>query len=125
MLADVPLDAIHRTPAGAAHSLYALLWHLRFTQADILAFCVDPDYASPRWPNAYWPDAPGDDWDAQRNTFLADLDALVELAETADLLAELPWAPGYTVLRELMLAADHTAYHLGQVVALRRALGIG
>lgn len=128
-LDGVPPDRAAERPDGAPHTLGELLWHLWFTQRDILAFCLDettdgaPGYREAAWPDAYWPSEPVD-WDATRERFLADLDRLVGLAETADLAAELPHAPGYTVLRELLLAADHNAHHLGQVIALRRHLGL-
>ena len=125
-LRGVPEGRINARPAGAPHSLWELVDHLRFTQADILEFVRGPSYAEKRWPDDYWPDhdASGSEWDASVTAFLADLDALAALAETGDLVAELPWAPGYTLLRELLLAADHNSHHLGQVVLLRRQLGI-
>ena len=125
-LGGVPPEHVNARPAGSPHSLWELVEHLRFTQADILEFVRDPGYADKRWPDDYWPDhdASGAEWDAAVTAFLADLDALVALAETGDLTAELPWAPGYTLLREVLLAADHNAHHLGQVVLLRRQLGI-
>ena len=124
-LAGVPPDRVDDR-AGGEHSLWDLVGHLRFTQADILEFVRSPGYAEKEWPADYWPDgpAPPGAWDGARRAFLADLDALVGLAETGDLTAELAWAPGYTLLRELLLAADHNAYHLGQAVALRRRLGL-
>ncbi|MDT7857737.1 DinB family protein [Rubrivirga sp. S365] len=126
-LGGVPADRVGDR-AGGEYSLWELLWHLRFTQADILEFVRSPGYRTKDWPADYWPDRPapphGSEWEATRQAFLADLDALVALAETGDLFAELDHAPGYTLLRELLLAADHAAYHLGQVVALRRRLGL-
>ena len=126
VLADVPPEHLNRRPDGADHSLWELAWHLWFTQRDIVDFCRDPGYTAPPWPDAYWPTRPGDasGWQATVRAFHADADALAELARTADLHAELAWAPGYTVLREVLLAADHAAYHLGQIVALRRRLGL-
>lgn len=111
---------------AGAHSLWDVLWHLRFTQADILEFVRSADYADKDWPADYWPAAPAGpgDWDRERDAFVADLAALQALVRTADLFAELPHAPGYTLLREALLAADHNAYHVGQVVALRRQLGL-
>ena len=124
-LAGIPPDRVNDRVDGWEHSLWDLVEHLRFTQADILEFARG-DYDDKDWPADYWPDhdAGADDWRQSRAGFLADLDALVELAETADLTAELPHAPGYTVLRQVLLAADHNSHHLGQVVALRRALGL-
>lgn len=125
-LAGIPSDRVNDRVDGFPHSLWDLVEHLRFTQADILEFTTRADYAEKAWPDAYWPDedaAPGE-FDAARASFLHDLDALVALAEDADLFSELAWAPGYTPLRELLLAADHNAHHLGQVIALRRQLGL-
>lgn len=126
-LRGVPPDRVNDRAEGLPHSLWDLLEHLRFTQADILEFCRG-DYREKAWPADYWPDrdATAADWDAARDAFLRDTDALVALAESegGDLFAEFAWAPGYTLLRELLLAADHNAHHLGQVIALRRQLGL-
>ena len=124
-LADEPINA---RPAGAAHSLWELVWHVGFTQADILRFCEDAGYHAPAWPDAYWPPGEGtaDELDAVISDYVADRDRLVALVQdpATDLMAELPHAPGYTVLREALLAAEHAAYHVGQVVWLRQTLGI-
>ena len=111
---------------GWDHSLWDLLEHLRFTQADILEFSTDAGYRDKRWPTDYWPalEAVEGDWERALGSFLRDLEALTDLARTGDLFAEFGHAPGYTLLRELMLAAEHTALHVGQVIALRRQLGI-
>ena len=124
-LAGVPPDRVNDRVPGWDHSLWDLVEHLRLTQADILEF-IRGDYAEKEWPADYWPDrdAGAGDWRQSVAAFSDDLDALVELTRTADLTAELAHAPGYTVLRELLLAADHNAHHLGQVVALRRQLGL-
>lgn len=125
-LDGVPEAAVNRRADGLPHSLWDLLEHLRIAQADILEYAVDPGYRDKDWPADYWPDgdaAPGD-WAAAEAAFRADLDRLAALARTTDLTAELAHAPGYTVLRQLLLAADHNAYHLGQVVQVRRALGL-
>lgn len=124
-LADVPPERVNDRVDGLPYSLWDLAWHLRFTQADILAFCR-PGYVEAEWPADYWPERPAtaEDWAACLDAFFADLDALVGLAETGDLFAEFAWAPGYTLVREILLAADHTSHHLGQVVSLRRQLGL-
>ena len=126
-LRGVPTAAINEKPGSSPHSLWDLLEHLRFTQADILDFTRGPDYTEKRWPADYWPDAPGTaaDWNRALAAFLADLDALIEMAEdeALDLIAELAHAPGYTPLRELLLTADHNSHHVGQVVLVRRLLG--
>jgi uncharacterized damage-inducible protein DinB len=125
---DVPPRLRGERPAGVEHSLWELLEHLRLAQSDILEFSRNPAHESPPWPDGYWPEsaAPPDDdaWDAAVAAFTADLDAMEKLV--ADPATDL-WKPfahgkGQTLLREAMLAADHNAYHVGQIVALRRLL---
>ena len=126
-LRGVPPGRINETPDGCPHSLWDLLDHLRIAQRDILDFTRGDGYEEKEWPADYWPDGPGTaaSWDDALAAFLADLDALIQMAEDAstDLTAELPHAPGYTPLRQLLLAADHNAHHLGQVILVRRLLG--
>lgn len=116
-------------PAGLPHSAWQLVEHLRLAQHDILEFCVNPAYQAPTWPDDYWPvsPAPASDeaWEASLAAYRADRDALKDLARNAriDLLAQVRGGDGQTFLRELLLVADHTAYHVGQIVLLRRALG--
>lgn len=125
-LDGVPDDRVNDRVDGLPHSLYDLLWHLRMAQADILEYATSPDYESKDWPADYWPDAPAGpgDWGRERAAFLADLDALIALAESADLTAELDHAPGFTVLRQILVAADHNSHHLGQIIMVRRQLGL-
>ena len=116
-------------PEGLPHTAWQLLEHLRIAQWDILEFSRDRDHVSPEWPDGYWPetDAPPDDeaWDASVAAFGADLEAMCNLVRdpATDLYAEIPWGDGQTILREALLVADHNAYHLGQIVTLRRLLG--
>jgi uncharacterized damage-inducible protein DinB len=116
-------------PEGLPYSAWQMLEHLRLTQRDILDFCRNPDYAEPAWPDDYWPAsaAPPTDaaWDESIRAFRADRDALKALATdgAVDLFAKIPHGTGQTYLRELLLASDHTAYHVGQLVVLRRLLG--
>jgi hypothetical protein len=114
-------------PSGLPYSPWQLLEHLRITQADILDFCRNPEYREPSWPDDYWPaaSAPGSDeeWEGSIAAFLADRAELAARAAAADLFAEIPHGSGQTYLRELLLVADHTAYHVGEMVAARRMLG--
>jgi hypothetical protein len=114
--------------AGQPHTAWQLLEHLRIAQWDILEFSRRANHVSPEFPAGYWPvtDAPdGEAWDRSVEAFRADLRAMIELVRdpATDLFAELPWGHGATVLGEALLVADHNAYHLGQIVTLRRALG--
>lgn len=114
-------------PIGFGHSAWELLEHLRLAQHDILSFCVDAEYRESKFPDAYWPAsaAPPDAkaWDASIAAFRCDRDALKTLAREADLFAKVPNGTGQTFLRELLLVADHSAYHVAQLVDVRRALG--
>ena len=117
-------------PEGLPYSPWELLEHIRITQRDILSFCQDPAYKAPKWPDDYWPKATSppeaNDWQQSVAAFRADLQALQSLtADPAfDLYAEIPHGEGQTYLREVVLASDHTAYHLGELVAVRRLLGV-
>ncbi len=127
----VPADQRGARPAGFEHSPWQLLEHMRIAQEDILDFCVNADYEEMRhWPDDYWPKdpAPPDPraWDASIAAFKRDRERMKELArETKDLYASVPTGDAkQTYLRAVLLVTDHNAYHLGQLVAVRRALGI-
>ncbi len=108
---------------------WKLLEHLRLAQWDILEFSRDPKHKSPEWPEGYWPkeDAPAKPgaWDASIAAFRRDLSAMEKLVgdSSNDLFAPIPHGQGQTLLREALLVADHNAYHIGQMILLRRALG--
>lgn len=126
----VPAEKWRAAAPGLPYTLWQLLEHLRLVQSDILDFCRNPGYAHLRWPEDYWPresDEPAADAVAGSiAAFRRDREALTALAldEKLDLFARIPHGTGQTYLRELLLVADHTSYHLGQMVAVRRALGI-
>ena len=128
-LAGLPPGQRGQVPAGFAWSLWQLLEHLRLSQADILSFCRDRQYHEQTWPDDYWPADPAPPrsgaWSRSVTAFRRDRAALVAIARNAriDLLAVVPNGTTQTWLRELLLAADHAAYHVGQIVAVRRALG--
>jgi uncharacterized damage-inducible protein DinB len=115
-------------PPGLAHSPWQLLEHLRICQRDILDFCRDPKYVEPPM-EAYWPSTsapPSEEaWDRSVAAFRRDLEDLKRLADdpAVDLFARIPHGSGQTYLRELLLVADHNAYHAGQLVDLRRLQG--
>lgn len=116
-------------PTGLPYSPWQLVEHIRLGQRDILEFCQDPGYRHRTWPDDYWPESaspPGPDaWEASVAGVRRDRQALQALANdpSVDLLATIPHGTGQTYLRELLLVADHTAYHVGQIIALRRLLG--
>lgn len=116
-------------PAGAPHSAWQLIEHLRIAQWDILEFSGNPKHTSPEWPKGYWPEteAPPDAkaWDKSLKAFHSDLDSMKKMvaSPSTDLYAPIPHGEGQTILREALLVADHNSYHLGQLVLLRRMLG--
>lgn len=111
------------------HSPWEILEHLRIAQHDILDFCVNPRYVEMKWPDDYWPpaSAPPSDaaWQTSIEAYRRDRASLQALAEKPDidLLARIPRGSGQTYLRELLLVIDHNAYHLGELVTVRRILG--
>ncbi len=118
-----------KRPKGAEHSPWEILEHLRIAQSDILEFSHDASHQSPDWPSGYWPQtaAPPDAkaWDKSARAFRRDLKAMCDLVSNpaTDLYARIPHGSGQTILREALLTADHNAYHLGQLVLVRRLLG--
>ena len=129
-LAGIPAVMRGRTPAGLPYSPWQLLEHLRIAQHDILDFCRNPNYRELEWPNDYWPASPAPssdrEWDEAIDRFRHDRAALQALATdpSVDLTARIPHGSGQTYLRELVLVADHTASHVGELVVVRRLLGI-
>jgi len=126
---NFPVNLRGKRPKGAEHSAWEVLEHLRIAQWDILGFSRNSGHKSPEFPGGYWPrtQSPpsGKAWDQSVQAFRKDLEALCGLVSDAstDLLAPIPHGDGQTVLREALLAADHNAYHLGELVLLRRILG--
>jgi uncharacterized damage-inducible protein DinB len=129
-VADVPARMRGTQPPGLPHSLWQLVEHIRITQHDILDFCRNKNYEEMTWPDDYWPAsaAPPSDaaWKKSLSRVRADRKALQQLARRAsiDLTQRIPHGSGQTWLRELLLAADHAAYHVGQIVLVRQLLGI-
>jgi hypothetical protein len=128
-VAGIPVAHRGTVPTGLPHSPWQLVEHLRLSQHDILDFCVNPQYEELQWPEDYWPSsaAPPSDsaWDESIDAVRRDRAALQQLARdaTIDLAGKIPHGSGQTYARELALAADHAAYHVGQLVLVRQALG--
>jgi len=128
-LAGLPPQLRGKKPKGAEHTAWQLLEHIRIAQWDILEFSRNPNHVSPKWPEGYWPKTEAPPSAAAWNTSIrktqADQKAMEKLVTSTktDLLAPIPHGTGQTVLREALLLADHNAYHVGQLVLLRRLLG--
>lgn len=126
----IPVDKRGARASGFDHSPWQLLEHMRLAQEDILDFCLNQKYThNLKWPDDYWPaPAPSNDaaWKESLASFARSRDGLKTVArDVPDLTAKVPTGKGdQTYLRAILLVADHTAYHVGQLVAVRRALGI-
>jgi len=118
-----------KRPKGAEHSPWEVLEHLRIAQWDILDFSRNPNYQHLPWPEGYWPATPAPPhekaWDKSVLAFRRDLKTMRDLVAdpSTDLYARIAHGDGQTVLREALLIADHNAYHLGELVLVRRLLG--
>jgi uncharacterized damage-inducible protein DinB len=123
-VADFSMDHINGRPGGSPHSAWELLEHIRLAQRDILEFSRDAEHISPAWPDGYWPKSEGtaNDWQNSVEQVLNDLKSMRDLVadEGTDLYAKIPHGDGQTILREAMLVADHNAYHLGQLMLLKK-----
>ena len=125
----LPATLRGKRPKGAGHSCWEILEHMRIAQWDILEFSRNPKHVSPEWPGGYWPrtkaPASGPAWTKSVQAFRAGLKAMSELVakESTDLFAPIPHGDGQTILREALLVADHNAYHIGELVLVRRLLG--
>lgn len=126
---DFPERLRGKKPEGQPHTAWRLLEHMRIAQWDILEFSRSSKHVSPKWPDSYWPvgDAPPSAaaWEKSVKQFRADLKAMEDLVgdSKTDLYAPIAWGDGQTVLREALLIADHNAYHLGELLMIRRLLG--
>jgi hypothetical protein len=121
-----PLDRIGVRPRGLPHSAWELLEHIRLAQEDILRFSQSADYVSPPWPEGYWPKLPkperGTQWSASIRRYrkdLAEFEAMI-VDPAQKLGKKFAWGSGQTLLREALLLADHTSYHLGQLLLVRQ-----
>lgn len=126
---DLPHKLRGQRPEGAEHSPWELLEHLRIAQWDILEYAINSKHKSPEFPTGYWPKAASPaseaEWDHSVKAFKKDLKRLCDLisSESTDLFAKIPHGDGQTILRQALLTADHNAYHIGQLILVRRLLG--
>jgi hypothetical protein len=128
-VADWPAKLRGVKPPGVPYTAWQLLEHLRIALWDILEFSRNAKHVSPKFPKGYWPaeEVPpsADAWDKSIAAYRTHQEEVIKLAEDSatDLFARIPWGTGQTILREVLVVADHAAYHIGQLVLLRRMLG--
>jgi len=129
-VSQFPLDYINRKASTISYSPWELLEHMRICQWDILEFIRNPQYESPPWPKGYWPAkeelADEKKWQKTLSKFRRDLLSAEKLVNDpgTNLYQPIPHAPEYNIFREILLIADHNAYHLGELVVLRKVLSI-
>jgi uncharacterized damage-inducible protein DinB len=126
-VAGIPAKLRGKRARGFDHSPWELLEHIRLAQRDLLEFCTNPGYRAGKWPDDYWPKSPTPSsaagWRRSADAVVADRKALESLVASApDLMAAIPHGGGKTYLRSVLLALDHTSYHVGQLVMLRKLL---
>lgn len=127
-VARFPMEAINSSPPESDYTPWRLLEHIRIAQWDIVEFVRNPQHVSPPWPAGYWPakgeSADPQKWEESLKNFRSDLKAMQEIVENpeTDLLGELAHAPGYTILREVLVLADHNAYHMGEFAMMREVM---
>jgi len=125
---DFPAGLRGERPEGLPYSAYQLVEHLRIAQWDIVEYALNPKHKSPEFPDGYWPKSPeppdAKAWDKSVAAFRADRKKLVAALEKADLLAPIEFANGQSLASKTILLIDHNAYHLGQLVLVRRLLKI-
>lgn len=128
-VAEFPEGAMNAFPPNVPYTPWQLLEHLRLTQRDLLDYILDPAYVEPEWPAGYWPPrnamANAAEFAASVAAFLADRDALRDLVTdpTTEIFAPMPRAPAHSIAREVRIAGDHCAYHVGEFAVLRQVMG--
>jgi len=129
-IAELPPAMRNEAVPEVPYTIWHLVEHMRIAQADILEFCVNPKYVAPEWPASYWPSktVPVDEagWQAALTAIRHDQQQFISLLENpaTDLFTPLPHGDGQNLLREALLIGDHAAYHVGEIILLRRLLGV-
>jgi hypothetical protein len=126
---DFPMEQINARFPNGTYGTWALVEHLRRTQADMLDYVTNPDYEHHEWPRDYWPDenevASAEDWTNSVNGFFSDLERFIAIVENEaiDLYAPIEWAQQHHTMRCVLIICDHNAYHIGELAIMRQAMG--
>ncbi|MFW0718256.1 DinB family protein [Pedobacter sp. N23S346] len=125
---ELPFSALGEKPHGLPYSIWQLASHIKIAQWDMLEFSKDGSHQSPKWPDDYWPKetAPSNEqeWTDTLAAIDQDLESFINLLDSSDIYSAIPHGNGQTVLREAFQIADHNAYHIAEIVVIRRLLGI-
>ena len=126
---NVSLDLLNKMPDGLPYSVWQMTEHIRITQWDIVEFCIDANHKSPKWPEEYWPEKEEikiteEQWQNSLKQIAADRKRFIDLLNdpATDLYTPFSHGSGQNLLREALLIADHTSYHTGQIIVIRRLL---
>lgn len=126
-VANLPFELLGKKPYGLPYSIWQLVEHIKIAQWDMLEFSKDGAHQSPKWPDEYWPKelAPKDEetWNSTLKQIDADLKEFTALLDSGDLYTQIPHGDGQSILREALQIADHNAYHIAEIVVIRRLLG--
>ena len=128
-VADLPAPLRNQAVPAVPYTIWQLVEHIRIAQADILEFCVNPQYVALEWPAAYWPDkalaVDEAGWQAALHAIARDQQRFINLLHdpATDLFRPLPHGDGQNIFREALLIGDHAAYHVGEIILIRRLLG--
>lgn len=126
---DIPFEDLGKKPQSLPYSIWQLTEHIRIAQNDIIEFCINTNYKELNWPDDYWPKetepANKIDWENSINAIKKDLNDFIELLKdkASELTIPFEHGKGQTLLREALLIADHTSYHTGEIILLRRLSG--
>ena len=125
-LANLPANLRGTKPGKLPYSIWQLVEHIRITQWDMLEFCKDGSHESPNWPDDYWPKetSPESDeaWSRSVKQIDLDRDELIGLVKNEGMFENIPHGDGQNILREALQAADHNAYHIAEIIVIRRLL---
>ena len=126
---DFPMEQINARFPNGTYSSWALVDHIRRTQADMIDYMTNAEYEHGEWPKDYWPaegaTATAEDWTASVNAFFQDLETMIGIVEDpgTDLYAPIAWAPEHNIMRCVLIIVDHNAYHVGELAIMRQAMG--
>lgn len=130
LLEQIPFEKVGIIPEGLPYSIWQQLYHIRYTQLDIIEFSTNPNYEMPKWPDDYWPSnafpASLKEWEEIKQNYKNERQSFISLLkdESIDLLKPFSHGEGQTLFREAMLVIEHSAYHTGQLLILMRLLNI-
>lgn len=125
----ISMELLTRVPEGLPYSIWQLVEHIRIVQWDIVEFCLSPGHQSPKWPDEYWPENPQavtkEGWEKSLAQIITDRNRFFDLLkdQEVDLYTPFDYGDGQSVFREALLIADHNAYHVGEIIVIRRLLG--